>query len=885
MSGDRQEHQPLKRPELLAPAGGRAQLEAAVWAGADAVYFGLDTGLNARVRATSFRVDELQATLDYLHERGVRGYLTLNTLVFDEELARAEALVRTAASAGADALIVQDIGLLELARAVAPALPVHGSTQMSVTDAAGVELAAQLGCRRVVLGRELSIEDISTIARHSRTEIEVFVHGALCVSYSGQCFSSEAWGGRSANRGQCAQACRLPYGLLVDGELREQGDLNYLLSPQDLMALEQLPRLVHTGVSCFKIEGRLKGPDYVLATVSAYREAIDRISGSPQDAPAANHYHVDNRLRRRLGQVFSRGQDAAHDGLTPGFLEGPRHQSLVIGRNPRHRGLFVGEVEAVTRRGVHTRLHGPVKRGDGLVFDRGRPEQREVGGNIHHVIDKAGESLTDEVDSGRVELRFGGNFALSHVHAGDLIWRTRDASQDTPAVLTPRLAARPVPVDVVIDGCIGRPLTLTVSDHDGNRVSIDSAAPLQPATGAPLDVEKLRKAIGTLGDSPFAIASLNLGSLLAAQAAFVPVGEIKAVRRRAIEDLLAARRRHQRAADMPDQPVLPRLLPAAGSLPAATEPRLSLLCRTREQVDAALTVDGIDEIVVDFLEVHGLKPACAAVRDAGRRLVVAAPRVFKPGEQRLWLYYCRIAPDALLVRSAGLLWQLQQAGGTGALLDDGETRIPALFGDFSLNAANVLGTRRLLAMGLSRLAPTHDLNSAQIAALARSLTRDERARIEVIAHQHLPIFHTEYCLFARFLSDGNSYRDCGRPCEAHVVHVRDPGGGDHLVQADIGCRNTVFNAAAQTAGPVLRSFREAGIGYYRIEFVDEPATEVGDIVAAYRDTLDGRANPEQLRRVLTRVSDANGNRQGVGLGSLAVRAEPARGQMKKPTAR
>ena len=244
------------KPEILAPAGGRAQLEAAVWAGADAVYFGLDAGLNARIRATAFGIGELAATMDYLHERGVRGYLTLNTLVYDEELARAEQLVRSAALAGVDALIVQDIGLVRLARAVAPNLPVHGSTQMSITDAAGVAFAERLGVRRVVIGRELSIDEIAAVVDDTTLEIEAFVHGALCVSYSGQCFSSEAWGGRSANRGQCAQACRLPYGLLVDGELREQGDYRYLLSPQDLMALEQLPRLIRAGVRCLKIEGR-----------------------------------------------------------------------------------------------------------------------------------------------------------------------------------------------------------------------------------------------------------------------------------------------------------------------------------------------------------------------------------------------------------------------------------------------------------------------------------------------------------------------------------------------------------------------------------------------------------------------------------------------------
>ena len=398
-----------RKPEILAPAGGWPQMRAAVEAGADAVYFGLNL-LNARARAANFDVEELPDVVAFLHERGVRGFVTVNVLVFDEELTQAEALIRAVAKAGVDAVIVQDVGLVELVRRVAPNLAIHGSTQMSITSPEGAEFARELGCKRVVVGRELSVREIAAVRNGTEAEVEAFVHGALCVSYSGQCFSSEAWGGRSANRGQCAQACRLPYGLVVDGDVRDMGDVKYLLSPQDLMAVEMVPSLVEAGVSCFKIEGRLKGPEYVALTTSVYRRALDdawtaRLAredasdASPGISPTSvPEWTLPASDRVDLAQVFARGQDADHDGLTRGFLEGPAHQRLVRGRAPRHRGVLLGEVtESHARRGggVVVRLTGAaaLKRGDGVVFDRGAPDEPEAGGNVWEVLDARGRSV------------------------------------------------------------------------------------------------------------------------------------------------------------------------------------------------------------------------------------------------------------------------------------------------------------------------------------------------------------------------------------------------------------------------------------------------------------------------------------------------------------
>src|SRR2546425_1580037 len=303
----------LRLPELLAPAGDWECARAAVENGADAIYFGLEK-FNARMRAYNFTEADLPKLMEFLHRRGVKGYVTFNTLVFANELHEAEQYLRAIISAGVDAAIVQDIGICRLIRRLSPDFPIHASTQMTITSAGGVEFARELGCSLVVLARECSLKEIEkiqtwqieasrrlqvagcssgsgndppTTTYNPPLPLEVFVHGALCVAYSGQCLTSEALGGRSANRGECAQACRMPYELICDGKTVPLGDRRYLLSPQDLSGLEVLPELIRAGVASLKIEGRLKTAEYVANITRAYRQAVDRSFAELTSAVAA----------------------------------------------------------------------------------------------------------------------------------------------------------------------------------------------------------------------------------------------------------------------------------------------------------------------------------------------------------------------------------------------------------------------------------------------------------------------------------------------------------------------------------------------------------------------------------------------------------------------
>lgn len=337
----------MRKLELLCPAGDFESMKAAVANGADAVYFGLPA-FNARARAANFALDELPRAVAYLHGRNVRAYVALNTLTFADELPEASRYVAAVADAGADAVIVQDIGLARLVHRMCPTLAIHASTQMTLTEPRGIGLVEGLGVRRVILARELAVEDITAIARACPVELEVFVHGAMCISFSGQCLASETFWKRSGNRGLCGQACRLPYRLVVDGALvsgAESGRRKFPLSPRDLRADDLVAELADAGVTGLKIEGRLKGATYAAATAQVYRAAIDAAAVRADDGSGGAAYVATEEQEENLAMSFSRG-------FSHGFLRGVDHQRLVEGLWPASRGVRIGTVVAISPRGV-----------------------------------------------------------------------------------------------------------------------------------------------------------------------------------------------------------------------------------------------------------------------------------------------------------------------------------------------------------------------------------------------------------------------------------------------------------------------------------------------------------------------------------------------------
>ena len=832
-------------PELLAPAGDDACARAAIANGADAVYFGLAVGFNARARAANIPLDELPDLMRLLHRHGVRGYATLNTLVFSAELAEFSRVGRACVDAGVDAVLVQDVGAARLLRERCPDLPLHASTQMTLTSAECIRLAEELGMERVVLARELSIAEIAAIRDRTAMPLEVFVHGALCVAYSGQCLTSESFGGRSANRGQCAQACRLPYELICDGRDVDLDDRRYLLSPQDLAAYALTPELIAAGVAAFKIEGRLKTPEYVANITRHYRTAIDTIvAGRP--------VVFTPREVEEMELSFSRG-------FSPGWLGGCDHKMLVPATSSAKRGVRLGSVAAVRGDRVIVDLlpglAGGVKRGDGVAFDCGSTSDEARGGRVYEVF-QHGRSLTVPAIGGRVEMTFARDgLDLRLLRPGQLVWKTDDPQ------LTSRLRKsfsgtgplRRQPVDLHATVAVGEPLRVRARTSRGTTCEAASAEPAQEARKHPLDAALLRSQFGRLGGTSYELRELTV---TITGRPMLPLSMLGRLRHDLVEALEAAdavvpARRGDCGAAGVSSPALPRpALPTAG-------PVVHVLVRSLESLRTVLDL-GEREIYADFADIRHYHEAVARCRMAGASIHLATPRIQKPDELGIFRLLARQAPDGVLVRNFAGVTFFRELG------------LP-LVGDFSLNVTNEGAAAFFRSAGCERVTASYDLNRDQLADLVAAVGAADgmTAALEVVVHQHMPMFHMEHCVFCAVLSPGTNKTNCGRPCDEHVVRLRDRVGAEHLLTADVGCRNTLWSAVPQSAAEAVPELLAAGVRHFRIEMLDEPAAEITRIIGCYRDLLAGRVPAAAVWRMLQAV-----NRVGVTRGTLEARRDP-----------
>jgi putative protease len=816
-------------PELLSPAGNWECARAAVANGADAIYFGLPK-FNARMRADNFSAEDLPELMRFLHKHGVKGYCAFNVLIFTGELESAEQQLRLLEAAGVDAVIVQDLGLARMVKAITPKLRLHASTQMTITSPEGLELANSLGIDQAVLARELSLRELERFHANDPAQVplEVFVHGALCVAYSGQCLTSESLGRRSANRGECAQACRMPYELIVDGELRDLGDKRYLLSPQDLSAVQEIPKLIELGIRSFKIEGRLKTPDYVAAVTRVYRKAID---AALADQDLTRVITEDDRYE--LEMTFSRG-------LYSGWMHGVNHQELVGAMYGKKRGYYVGVVRSVQRDAVELeQVPAHLKNGDGVVFENLKNTNEEQGGRIYGM---RGNWIEFQHDRLRADL----------IRPGMRVFKTGDQvlEQQLRQTFAGEIPLRKKKrLDLIVSGRAGEMLVVTVK---GQAVKVESSMALETARQRPLNEEVLRAQLGRLGGTGFELGDLECrieGEVM------LPVSELNRMRRALVESVpgseLGVKSSEWRKSGSAEVVTSVTEMLSVLSRPQAevlTTPTLHVLCRNFDQIDAALS-SGVTGLYVDFEDIRLYGDAVKRVRDQGSaRIYLATPRIQKSSEAGFFKLISRAQPHGVLIRNLGAVSFFKDEG------------IP-ITGDFSLNVANPLTADFLKQTGMERLTISYDLNIEQVLDLLHGAPPEW---FEITLHQHMPMFHMEHCVFAAFLSKGTDFTNCGRPCDKHRVLLRDRVGMEHPLKADVGCRNTLFNAVPQTGAQFFSGLMSAGLRHYRVELLEQTRDEALRTIRTYQELLAGQRGGEDIWRDLKAQSQL-----GVTRGTMA----------------
>jgi putative protease len=845
-------------PELLAPAGSIEAVRAALANGADAVYLGAER-FNARDDGAQLTLDEVAEACVLAHGRGARVYLPLNTLVKPGELVDALLLLGQAIDRGVDAAIVQDVGLIRLIQRVYPGFELHGSTQMTVHDVSGAALLHALGVRRVVLAREDTLDDIRVI--HGAVpdlELEAFVHGALCISYSGQCFMSGMISERSANRGSCAQSCRKDY-TLTDITTGDRLDRGYLISAKDLGAYDHLNDIAGAGVHTLKIEGRKKRPEYVATVTRSYREFLARVERGEPVAPGPEE-------TRDLVQIYSRG-------FTGGMYGGRAGRDYITREQPDNRGVVLGTVVGASRGELLVDVSAPLEPGDGVGFE---PPTREAGERTGFAV-TAVRTLTTRDGLVRQALA-----TRSHVPVGWQVVRTSHAALLARAQATfgPRtaLARRRIRLDVRAFGSTGSPLKLLFSAGD-HSVTVRSDADLVPATAHALGQSQLRAQLGRLGDTEFVLGTIDDNGLAAGL--FLPVRELNHLRQRAVEQLTSAREHAHDAALAERRARVESAVSqcgttggagrndreAGGSVGAGVSPAWAcgdtrLACPTPDPTNRsaftlaadvhcvddarAAAAAGATEITFDPFLRHPAPPR-ARVRalagelaERGITLRLRTPTIVRPEERasvNRWL-------------DLGLPLLCGHLGLAAELAGDGRD----IVADYAVNCFNQHTAAELFALGARRITLSIELTVGEMRQVSSPWSG---AGFDVLVYGRPEGMTIEHCvLSAAFDREPTTCRDlCVQKHPA--VQITDPAGYTFPVATDVACRNRLLHSRPIEASEYLPSLWQSGIRGYRLLF-NVPGDPIHEIVARYHSALAAlaTAQPPALHDIRAIVNGA-----------------------------
>ncbi|HET7623286.1 MAG TPA: DUF3656 domain-containing protein [Gemmatimonadaceae bacterium] len=800
---------PVAVPELLAPAGSLDAARAALANGADAIYLGAER-FNARDEGAHLSLDDLAEACRLSRERGKRVYLTLNTLVKPAELADALLLLGECIDRGVNAAIVQDVGLVRLIQRTFPGFELHGSTQMTVHDGSGAAVMRRLGLDRVVLARENTLDDIRAIrAAVPDLQLESFIHGALCISYSGQCYMSGMISERSANRGSCAQSCRKDY-KLADSTTGETLDSGYLISARDLAAYDHLSELAALGVHTLKIEGRKKKPDYVATVTRSYREFLERVRGGEPAVPTPEP-------PPELVQIFSRG-------FTGGMYGGRAGRDYVTRDQPDNRGIPLGKVVGRERGALIVQLSEALETGDGIALE---PPPGVTGRTFGFSVQSA-RSLASREGGVRQVVSPATGAIPSHVDGWSVV-RTAQAaltrrSRESYASLVAAPAQHRTRIDVRAFGSAGGPLKLLFTAGD-EAVDVRSEIELAPATRRSTDQARLREQLGRLGETPFALGAVDDAGL--APGLFIPVSELNSMRQRAVAEL-ANRRDWARVAALAEREVRVResveRVDATPRVPEAT----FRLAADVHRVDHALAAAdaGATEISFDPFLRHPVPPLSRVralheeLSARGVTLRIRTPSIVRPEERRSvdrWL-------DLGLPVLTGHLGLVAELGSAGR----------DVVADYAVNCFNQHSATEYFRLGAARIVLSVELTVEEAGAVAAPWSG---AGFDVVLHGRPEGMTIEHCvLSAAFDRVPTTCRDlCVK--KHPNVELTDPAGYTFPVATDSACRNRLLHSRPVDGSEFLPQLWSAGFRGARLIF-NMPDDPVAEIVAGYRSALE-----------------------------------------------
>ncbi|MCC4770819.1 peptidase U32 [Methanosarcina sp. DH2] len=854
------------KPELLAPAGGMEALMAAVENGADAVYLGA-RAFSARGYASNFSEEELEKAIDYAHLRGVKIYVTVNTLLKEREMERALILLSRLREMGTDAIIIQDIGLISLSQKYLPDLPLHASTQMTLHNSEGIGFVKELGIERVVLSREVSLEDIRKIKEKNDVEIEVFVHGALCISYSGQCLLSSLIGGRSGNRGYCAQPCRKKYRLYCAGkQIKTAG--SYLLSPKDLNTTSGLGALIEAGIESFKIEGRMKRPEYVAGVVRIYSRLIDSYLKNPAG------YSVSEDEQETLTQLFNRG-------FTSGYFFGNPRGKLMSRENPHNRGIPAGTVISYDRRTerIRVKLSNSLRLGDGIMVENAETRPEDKGKIISSMYSEKGPVYS--AGKGEViEIPFD-----SRAPSGSMVYRTHDKKlMDSLKKESESGSLRPrIPLFLTVTLSPGKPARLEIKDSDSNTVTVESEYLVEKAEKLPTSKAQVEKQLTKLGNTIFEASGLNVNI---DKDIFIPVGQLNDLRTKAVLQL-----ENLRVSKWKRKPLenLQLLAPGERKAKEIEETKGTKGTTETEEIKEAEETKGTTEIEetkeieeikelksqklpgkpllsVSVYSLEGLEGALAGgadcvyfgeglfrrpqttgkeknseVEESSFRCLdsrfESAVLKAKSAGRKIYFNTPKIVKDSEMKQVEETLSNVLKLGADGVLVSNlgtfnlaKEKKIPFI-ADSPLNIYNGHTFALLLQKG------------AEMAVISPELTLEELKEVaphgpaECVVHGRLELMESEHCLADGLL--GKEGNHCSAPCTSGNFTLVDEKNYEFPLLMDYQCRTHLLNSRSLCMLEYVPAFIESGISSLRIETLGmDNAEEIRRITGKYRKAID-----------------------------------------------